>query len=63
MNLKFAIFWDVVPCSLAESNRHDRGAYCRHHHGPHHLVGGDSISETSAYFYQKIIIFILAVKT
>jgi hypothetical protein len=29
--LKMAVFWNVVPCSLVEIYRRFGGAYCRHH--------------------------------
>jgi hypothetical protein len=31
--LKMTVFWDVAPCSLAETDRHFRGVYCIHHQG------------------------------
>jgi hypothetical protein len=27
-----AVFWDVAPCSLVDSDWHFRAAYCLHHH-------------------------------
>jgi hypothetical protein len=30
---KMGVFWDVVPCNLAESDRRFRGAYCLYHQG------------------------------
>jgi hypothetical protein len=32
-SLKMAIFWDVAPSSLVDTDRHFRGAYCLHHQG------------------------------
>jgi hypothetical protein len=30
-SMKMTVFWDVVPCSLAETDRSFRDAYCIHH--------------------------------
>jgi hypothetical protein len=32
MSLMMAIFWDVVPCSLLDTDRRFRGDYWVHHH-------------------------------
>jgi hypothetical protein len=32
-NMKMGIFLDVAPCSLVDTNRRFRGAYCFHHQG------------------------------
>jgi hypothetical protein len=29
--MKMAVFWDVAPCSLVDTDRHFRGAYCLQH--------------------------------
>jgi hypothetical protein len=29
--MKSFTFWDIMPCSLMEINRHFGGTYCRHH--------------------------------
>jgi hypothetical protein len=31
--MKVTVFWDDVPCSLVETGRRFRGAYCLHHQG------------------------------
>jgi hypothetical protein len=32
--MNMAVFWDVAPCSLIDTDRTFRGAYCLHqHHG------------------------------
>jgi hypothetical protein len=31
--MKTAVFWDVVLCSLVDINRRFRGVYCLHHRG------------------------------
>jgi hypothetical protein len=33
-NMKFRVFWDVLPCSRVDADRRFRGAYCLHHHRP-----------------------------
>jgi hypothetical protein len=32
-----AVFRDVAPCSLVDSDQHFKDAYCRHHQGDDHL--------------------------
>jgi hypothetical protein len=32
-SMKFRVFWNETPCSLAGVNRRFRGAYCLHHQG------------------------------
>jgi hypothetical protein len=32
-NMKMAIFWDVAPCSLVDTDKCFRGAYFLHHQG------------------------------
>jgi hypothetical protein len=29
--MKMGVFWNVVPCSLVDTDRRFRGAYCLHH--------------------------------
>jgi hypothetical protein len=29
-NMEFTVFWDVMPCSLIELNRHFGGTHCPH---------------------------------
>jgi hypothetical protein len=38
------VFWDVAPCSLVETDRRFRGAYCLHHQGDDlpHIIPEDS---------------------
>jgi hypothetical protein len=31
INMKMAVFWEVMPCSLVDIDQHIRGAYCRDH--------------------------------
>jgi hypothetical protein len=31
--MKMIVFWDVAPCSLVDSDRRFRVAYCLHHQG------------------------------
>jgi hypothetical protein len=33
ISVKMAVFWDVAPCSPADTNRRLRGVYCLHHQG------------------------------
>jgi hypothetical protein len=33
LSVKMAVFWDVAPCSLVETDRHFRDAYCLYHQG------------------------------
>jgi hypothetical protein len=33
VNMKMAVLWAIVPCSLVDVYRHFRGAYCLHHQG------------------------------
>jgi hypothetical protein len=33
LQTKMADFWDVAPCSLIDTDRRFRGAYCLHHQG------------------------------
>jgi hypothetical protein len=37
-SMKMAVFWDVAPCSLIDTDRHFRGAYCLHHQGDEALM-------------------------
>jgi hypothetical protein len=30
--MKMAVFWDIAPCSLVDTDRRFRGAYCLHYH-------------------------------
>jgi hypothetical protein len=30
-NMKVTVIWDIMPCSLVETDQHFRGAYCLHH--------------------------------
>jgi hypothetical protein len=32
-NMRTAVFWDVAPCSLVDTDQRFRGAYCLHHQG------------------------------
>jgi hypothetical protein len=32
-SMKFRVFWDVVPSSHVEVDRHFRGVYCLYHQG------------------------------
>jgi hypothetical protein len=32
-SMKMSVFWNIAPCSLVETDRRFRGAYCFHHHG------------------------------
>jgi hypothetical protein len=32
---KMTVFWDIVPCSLVDIDRHFRDAYCLHCQGDH----------------------------
>jgi hypothetical protein len=60
--MKMAVFWVVVPCSLAEVSRRFRGTCCLHHQGDRGaaargllitlMMEAASISETSANFYE-----------
>jgi len=45
--MKVAFFWDILPCSLVESDRHFRGAYSLHHFPDN---GGSTHRETSVWF-------------
>jgi hypothetical protein len=47
--MKMAIFWVVVPCSLVEVHQRFRSSCCLRHQGDD---GGTSTSETSVIFYQ-----------
>jgi hypothetical protein len=31
IKMKMAVFWDIAPCSLVDTDRHFRGTYCVHH--------------------------------
>jgi hypothetical protein len=44
VNAKMTAFWNMMPCSIVEVDRHFRGVYCLHHQ--------DIISEMSVYFYK-----------
>jgi hypothetical protein len=37
-----AVFWDVAPCGLLQTDRRFRGAYCLHHRGDRTLYQGVS---------------------
>jgi hypothetical protein len=41
---KIAVFWDVAPFSLVETDSRFRGAYCFHHQGNRPDYGGDEDS-------------------
>jgi hypothetical protein len=32
--MKMTVFWDGMPCSLVETDRRFRGAYCMYHRRP-----------------------------
>jgi hypothetical protein len=38
--IKTTVFWDVAPCSLVETDRRFRGAFCLHHQGRRPDYGG-----------------------
>jgi hypothetical protein len=44
ITMKMAVFWDVTPCSLVDTDQCFRGSYCLHHHGgvTHHPDYGGS---------------------
>jgi cAMP phosphodiesterase len=52
-SMKMTVFWDVEPCSLTETGRHFRGAFCLRNQGDEFIalmVEVVSTSETSASF-------------
>jgi hypothetical protein len=52
-SMKMAVFWDVAPCSLVDTDRRFRGAYCLHHQGLITLMmDAVSSSETLVNIYQ-----------
>jgi hypothetical protein len=40
--MKIAVFWDVAPCSLVDTDGRFRGAYCLHHQSDDRLDDGGS---------------------
>jgi hypothetical protein len=60
---KMAVFWDVVPSSLVDTNRRFRGAYCLHHQGPDRVITwptkfgriNSSLSENSTRYLSNTI--------
>jgi hypothetical protein len=62
-SLNMTIFWDVTPCSLVDTDRCLRGAYCLHHQGDCSETSV-SIYQTTWCYMQKTAVFILvAVRT
>jgi hypothetical protein len=49
------VFWDVAPCSLVETDRRFRGAYCLYHQGDANRLHGAESLKTA-------IIIIVAVR-
>jgi hypothetical protein len=46
------IFWDIAPCSLVETDRHFRGAYCLNLQGNALMMDAVNTSEMSINLYQ-----------
>jgi hypothetical protein len=66
-NIKMAVFWVAVPCSLVEFGRRFRHAYCLHHQDDNSclmvLMEAANKPVTSASFYETIPSSALKIKT
>jgi hypothetical protein len=40
-SMKIGVFWDVAMCSLVDTDRSFRRAYCRHHQGDGNMKNTD----------------------
>jgi hypothetical protein len=58
IKMKMAVLWDVAPCSLVETDRRFRGAYCLHHQGR-----SVSIRLHGSTFQKTAIFMLVAVRT
>jgi hypothetical protein len=49
------VFWDVLPCSHVEVDRHFRGVYCLHHQGDSPTLINFNLTTWSTEFLQKMV--------
>jgi hypothetical protein len=52
-SMNMAIFWEVAPCILVETDRHFRGAYCLHHQDYEYLTTQRNTPEDGNFHWQR----------